>query len=457
MKKIIFSCLLSLFAFLIADAQYRTARTGYEGDYFSLEGALELFKQSRTLMDFERRLNTQENWVNNLDLNYDGRIDYIRVEHRRQGNYHAIILQALLGRYEVQDVAVIGIEIIGPREAVLQIIGAEDLYGEEVIVEPVDGYHDSRRGYHSNYGGYVNVYHWPPVQYILGRQYRVYTSPYRWEYYPAWWSPWVQFTWSVFHPRIVIYHRHYLIVPRRRVIHVYNFYNTYRSYSYNVVLRTNEVRIKHGKPPIHRAAPVGRQYGRSFDNPERANVTERSSVTPRSNTPEQHSSVSRERTPSAVEPRTSAGSTTPARTPSAIGRTTPTAQPDANRSAPASARPQTRETPAQPGATTTRPRTSAGSTNPARTPSAIGRTAPTAQPDVSRRAPVSAHPQARGTTTQPGATTRARSTAGSTPPARTPSASSGRSAPVSTPKATSNATSNGSRSTSAPSNRDGGE
>jgi hypothetical protein len=62
-------------------------------------------------------------------LNYDGRIDYIRVEHRRQGNYHAIILQALVDRYEVQDVAVIEIEIIGRREAILQIVGDEDLYG----------------------------------------------------------------------------------------------------------------------------------------------------------------------------------------------------------------------------------------------------------------------------------------------------------------------------------------
>ena len=149
MKKLIF-CWLLTGMFFSGYAQYDSDRTGYEGDFFSLEGALDLFKESSTLSEFERKINSEEYWVNNLDLNYDGRIDYVRVEHRQQGNFHAIVLQALVGRYEVQDVAVIEIEVIGRGEAVLQIVGDEDLYGEEVIVEPVEGYSDSRRGYHTD-------------------------------------------------------------------------------------------------------------------------------------------------------------------------------------------------------------------------------------------------------------------------------------------------------------------
>lgn len=257
MKKYIFCCLLSV-SFLSVYAQYGNDRTGYDGDFFSLEGALDLFKQSTTLGDFERKLNTEKYWVNNLDLNYDGRIDYVRVEHRRQGNIHAIILQALVDRYDIQDVAVIELEVIGRGEAVLQIIGDEDLYGEEVIVEPIEGYADSRRGSNPDYGDYVNVYYWPPVQYILGRQYRVYASPYHWQYYPTWWSPWVHISWNVFRPRVVVYVKPYRIARRHRVIRVHHFYRPYRTYCNVVVERANTVRVDHGRAPIQRP-PAARQ------------------------------------------------------------------------------------------------------------------------------------------------------------------------------------------------------
>ena len=54
------------------------------GDYFSLEGALELFKKSSSPEEFERMLNDEDSKVNNLDLNGDGDIDYLRVIDRIQ-------------------------------------------------------------------------------------------------------------------------------------------------------------------------------------------------------------------------------------------------------------------------------------------------------------------------------------------------------------------------------------
>lgn len=307
MKKLLLSGLLSILFLSVTHAQYDDvyygeSRTGYEGDYFSLEGALDLFKQSYSLRDFERKLNTEENWVNNLDLNYDGRIDYIRVEHRQQGRYHAIIMQALLDRYDVQDVAVIEIENIGRREAILQIIGDEDLYGEEVIVEPVEGYSSNRRGYHSDYGNFVNVYYWDPVQHILDQQYRAYVSPYRWRYYPTWWSPWRQCAWNVYRPRVVVYHRHYHVVPRHRVIHVHNFYRPYRTYSYTVVERTNTVRVKHGKKPIQRPAPVVKQ-DRTYSDQQRNNrVVEQPRTSTGSRTTKSNPSVSRKQSETSSNP-----------------------------------------------------------------------------------------------------------------------------------------------------------
>ena len=106
------------------------------GDHFSLEGALELFKQSSSPEEFERSLNTADSKVNNLDLNGDGYIDYIRVHDRYERNVHAFIIQAVISEREVQDVAVITLEKLGNGKAVLQIIGDEDVYGVETIIEP---------------------------------------------------------------------------------------------------------------------------------------------------------------------------------------------------------------------------------------------------------------------------------------------------------------------------------
>lgn len=261
MKKLIFIWLLSVLFLSATNAQQGTERSGYEGDNFSLQGAVDLFKASNSVEDFERKLNTEDRWVNNLDLNYDGQIDYIRVDHRKQGDYHAIILQVPINRYDIQDVAVIEIEQTGRRDAMLQIVGDVDLYGEEVIVEPIEGngYSSSRGGSNPEYNydnqfapDYVNVYYWPAVQDIVAPDYVVYTSPYRWSYYPRWWNPWNQFAWHLFHPRVVIYHSHYHVVRYHRLVHVHHFYRPYRSYSYRVLNNCNRVRVRHGHPAKHR-------------------------------------------------------------------------------------------------------------------------------------------------------------------------------------------------------------
>ena len=108
------------------------------GDHFSLEGALQLFKQSASPEEFERMLNASDAKVNNLDLNGDGSIDYIRVIDRNEGNVHAFILQAIVSETESQDVAVIELEKLTNGKAVLQITGDADIYGMETIIEPTE-------------------------------------------------------------------------------------------------------------------------------------------------------------------------------------------------------------------------------------------------------------------------------------------------------------------------------
>ncbi len=228
---------------LQASHMYEADSTGLPGDHFSLEGALELFKQAPSLEAFEKALNTEKNYVNNLDLNEDGQTDYIRVLDHMEGDVHALVLQVPVSKAESQDVAVIEIEKKGPEEAILQIIGDADIYGEEVIAEPFE--EQSKGG---GKGGpsvelglqrvIVNVWFWPSVRFVYAPGYRVYRSPWRWAYYPKWWSPWHPYSWRVHHSRIAFYRPHYRVVTTHRVVKAHRVYAPRRSYSKVVHTRT---------------------------------------------------------------------------------------------------------------------------------------------------------------------------------------------------------------------------
>ena len=247
MKKLILALALPLIFTTSFYAQTDAEETGYDGDNFSLEGALELFKQSESLEDFEKKLNEEKNYVNNLDLNQDGEIDYIRVEDNMDGKVHAIVLQVPMSENESQDVAVIEIEETGKETAMLQIIGDEDLYGEQKIVEPFEEEASSsgKGGPNADYeirGIVVNVYFWNPVRFIYAPRYRPWVSPYRWRVYPRWWSPWRPHPFSYLRTRRVVYHRSYRVVSTHRVVRAHKVYTPRRKTSVVVKKRTTTVR-----------------------------------------------------------------------------------------------------------------------------------------------------------------------------------------------------------------------
>src|SRR5687767_3631996 len=110
--------------------------TGLPGDNFSLQGALDLFKKAGSPEEFEKLLNSEDSKVNNLDLNEDGNTDYIRVVSKRENDVQIFVLQSLVAENESQDIAVIELEKTGKDNAVIEIVGDEDIFGEETIVEP---------------------------------------------------------------------------------------------------------------------------------------------------------------------------------------------------------------------------------------------------------------------------------------------------------------------------------
>ncbi|MFM9909860.1 MAG: hypothetical protein ACKVOW_10950 [Chitinophagaceae bacterium] len=218
--------------------------TGLPGDHFSLEGALELFKKAGSIEEFEKLLNTEDNHVNNLDIDEDGDIDYIRVISKKENDAHAFILQVAVSENENQDIAVIELEKTGAETAIIQIIGDEEIFGEETIIEPGDGDEEnstekdeSAKGpydsysFNNNTGVIVNVWLWPSVRFVYRPAYTVWVSPWRWHRYPTWWHPWRPLRWHVYHSYRARYYRGFAVVRTHRIVHAHRIYTPFRATS----------------------------------------------------------------------------------------------------------------------------------------------------------------------------------------------------------------------------------
>ena len=110
--------------------------TNYNTDLcFSLDlnAVAAAFAESNSVREFEQILNSSRYMINNLDLNRDGWIDYIRVIETSRGYYHTLLLQACVGPSMFQDVAT----IVAERRADLlyvEVIGDPYLYGYNVVL-----------------------------------------------------------------------------------------------------------------------------------------------------------------------------------------------------------------------------------------------------------------------------------------------------------------------------------
>jgi hypothetical protein len=235
------------------------------GDNFSLEGALELFKKSASPQEFEQMLNSPDSKVNNLDLNGDGYTDYIKVIDRNEGNVHAFILQDVVSETENQDVAVIELQKLDNGKAVLQIIGDEDIYGIETIIEPTQ----EVRTYAGTTTSHavVNVWAWPSVQYIYGPYYSVWISPWGWGYQPYWWHTWRPVAYYVYDPWWQPYRHYYSVCYTHRVYYAQRIYRPYRTTSVYVHNRHNgqiaQYRSTHQDYHYDRNGRTRNDYGRS--------------------------------------------------------------------------------------------------------------------------------------------------------------------------------------------------
>jgi len=175
--KKLFTLLLSLL-FASSFAQDRTtvnATSSEISDNLDLRAVASIFGDSKDLADFEFRLNDPKTQISNLDLNDDNQVDYLRVIESVEGNVHLIVIQAVLGHDQFQDVATVEVEKDNNNRMQVQVVGDVYMYGRNYIYEPV----------------YVNVpviynYFWVP-------NYRPYYSTWYWGYYPSYYSYWSPF------------------------------------------------------------------------------------------------------------------------------------------------------------------------------------------------------------------------------------------------------------------------
>jgi hypothetical protein len=151
----------------------------------------QLVQEVQSAEELERKLNDPDLGINNLDLNNDGDVDYIRVVSKDAGDTHVMILQAPLGENDFQDVATIQVDRDEKGEVALQLEGNPVIYGPSYYVVPSG----------------VRVSAFPIVTWFYSPLYRPWVSTVHWGFYPGWWRPWRTVSFAVYRPRVVGYTR----------------------------------------------------------------------------------------------------------------------------------------------------------------------------------------------------------------------------------------------------------
>src|SRR5215203_216211 len=172
-----------------------TALLGLAGDNLDLYAVLEIFQKSKTIEAFEKTLNDKETKINNLDLNLDKKIDFIKVVTKKKDDSYSFVLQVDVAKKETQDVAVIFVDKDKEGKVSMQIVGDEELYGKDYVIEPKGNSSiTANPAYTGDNPVTVNVpatttvvvQSAPIVQYVYSPAYVPYYPPYYYGYPPPW-------------------------------------------------------------------------------------------------------------------------------------------------------------------------------------------------------------------------------------------------------------------------------
>lgn len=255
---------------------------GLPGDNLNLYAVMKLFQESKTLEVFEKKLNEQNSTINNLDLNGDNYVDYIRVIDNIDGDVHNIVLQVPVNDKENQDVAVFTVQRFPDGKVLIQLTGDEELYGKNYIIEPIFDEENQGQTPNPGYTGNstvisgrnvtiirttpVQIATWPVIRFIYSPGYSGWHSSWYWGYYPSYWHPWEPFYWHYYygyHYNLYNnYYGHYRLWHDHRFSHWNDYYyNTRHIHSPYV-----SVRIQSGNYKNTYSRPEQRKEGEAVYN-----------------------------------------------------------------------------------------------------------------------------------------------------------------------------------------------
>ena len=224
-------------------AESDTALLGLPGDNLDLFAVLNIFQKSKTIEDFEKTLNLKETGINNLDLNLNDSVDFIKVVTKQDGTDFSFILQVDVSKKEIQDVAVILVSKDKDGKVTMQIVGDKDLYGENYVIEPKPAAPavTANPGYTGTEPVPVSttttttvvvVESAPIVVYVYSPVYVPYYPPYYYGYYPPYHAAFTVAAVSVYHHNNYYHHGGYhggYHGGNTVVIHNTNNYNNYNN------------------------------------------------------------------------------------------------------------------------------------------------------------------------------------------------------------------------------------
>jgi hypothetical protein len=143
----------------------------------------ELLKKTKDAKTLEEDLN-KEGSINNVDLDGDGKVDYLKVTEYGSGNERGLSITDEVKKGETQEIATIQIAKDNDKQASVNIQGNQDIYGPSA-------------SYHSSFGFtdfLLMSYLFAPHPY--------YYSPWGWGYYPGWYRPVVVVPYGAYRSRM---------------------------------------------------------------------------------------------------------------------------------------------------------------------------------------------------------------------------------------------------------------
>jgi hypothetical protein len=169
---LVFIGLCSIYSMSAQDVTTIEATSSDISDNLDLEAVASIFGEAKDLEDFEKKLNDPDIQISNLDLNNDNEVDYLRVMETSEKNVHTISIQAVIGKDQYQEVAVIDVTKDSKGAEKVQVVGHVDMYGPNYYITP--------------------VYPVVPVffTFFWVATYRPYYSPWYWGYHPPYFHPW---------------------------------------------------------------------------------------------------------------------------------------------------------------------------------------------------------------------------------------------------------------------------